>query len=298
MNGRAPSRTILCSLVLLALGGTLQASQPTSAPAGFPTAGSDAAGRTSASPVEPTPRRASLTGAVVGSPTTAPAEGGSGVRGTIRQLRRADLAPLSSDGGAADLERAIRELNAVLVLPKPQETPAPSPSSRPAPAPVATTQVTSAPVVVKTATTQPAAVVRGLSPETLEQLRTLAPKGVASPLELADALYRIREHEAAAVLYAQAMEQESPAEDKAWALFQMGNCLREKDPARAMEAFKKLLAEQPNSQWSVLAGVQSQVIEWQSANKPAALLEDVARTMTGQEPTPTTGPASRPAVSR
>jgi len=209
-------------------------------------------------------------------PTTAPTQPAATIRDSLKELRRASLTAPASEGAAADLQRAIRNVSAVQVRPKTTD-PTPTESAvQPATGP-AQTEPTSAPNTVGrlVLASRPASAPVGISPQTLEQLKKAAPKGLASPLELADTLLAAGEMEAADVFYSQALQQEQSDENKAWTLFQIANCRRGKDPAAAKALYRKLQDEQPNSPWSIVAAAQVQLIDWQLANKPGAVLSDV-----------------------
>jgi hypothetical protein len=224
-------------------------------------------------------------------PTTAPTQPAATIKDSLKELRRASLTAPASDGTAADLQRAIRSVSAVQVRPKTTD-PTPTESAlQPATGP-AQTQPTSAPTVGRLVlASRPASAPVGISPQTLEQLKKAAPKGLASPLELADTLLAAGEMEAADVFYSQALQQEQPDENKAWTLFQIANCRRGKDPAAAKALYRKLQDEQPNSPWSIVAGAQVQLIDWQLTNKPGAVLSDV------DNPNRKVAPPATPAIA-
>jgi len=140
---------------------------------------------------------------------------------------------------------------------------------------------------VQSATTAPGAPDGALSKETLEALkRVLAdPNQASEPLALAELLYLTGRVSEAAVLYQKALDSTSgnePAsrEDRAWILLQLGNCLRETDPARARDMYTKLVAEHADSPWVELAKAHSQLISWYEQVQPRQWLA-------GSEITPT-----------
>ncbi|RPI61395.1 MAG: tetratricopeptide repeat protein, partial [Planctomycetaceae bacterium] len=104
----------------------------------------------------------------------------------------------------------------------------------------ATSQPTSNPHIVE------------MSPEALEKIKVLAASKSADHAKLADDFYSAGHLTAAGILYEAALKSDSPA-DKDWLLFQSGNCLCDSNQPAAMEAYRKLVAEFPNSPWTPLA---------------------------------------------
>ena len=56
--------------------------------------------------------------------------------------------------------------------------------------------------------------------------------------------------------------------DRAWILFQLGNCLRETDSAKAQEAYMKLVSEYPDSPWTELAKAHGRLLTWYQKSRP------------------------------
>lgn len=113
-----------------------------------------------------------------------------------------------------------------------------------------------------------------LSQAMLTQLEGLLqdPAQVRNPLEVAELLFLGGRPTEARVFYEKALalmsaQDEATGEDRAWALFQLGNCLRETDIVEAKEAYMKLIADYPSSPWTELAKAHGRLITWyQSAN--------------------------------
>lgn len=76
-------------------------------------------------------------------------------------------------------------------------------------------------------------------------------------------------------MYQMAMQQDPTPVDRAWALFQLGNCKRKDDPEMAMGFYRRLLTEYPDSQWGGVAEIQDQLIEWRRINNPAKLIKEL-----------------------
>ena len=114
-----------------------------------------------------------------------------------------------------------------------------------------------------------------ITPETLERLKKTAPDAFADPSELADALFSNGNLEAAGYFYQVNLKRTLTPEDKAWTLFQIGNCLVDIDATKAEELYKKLLADFPDSPWVLLAEGKVELIEWYRLNKPQTVLESL-----------------------
>jgi len=103
------------------------------------------------------------------------------------------------------------------------------------------------------------------------------PQNVKNPLELADLLYNCGRLKEAAVFYQQALDVNDTEnvmyKDKAWLLFQAGNCLQKIEPEKAVKMYRRLLAEYPDSIWTQPAAAKSHLIEWYLQQKPQTLLK-------------------------
>jgi len=64
------------------------------------------------------------------------------------------------------------------------------------------------------------------------------------------------------------------AQDKAWILFQTGNCLRDDDLANAGKMYRQLIAEYPNSPWIDLAKARLNLIDWYQKSKLQTLIAE------------------------
>jgi tetratricopeptide (TPR) repeat protein len=94
---------------------------------------------------------------------------------------------------------------------------------------------------------------------------------VRDPLEMAELLFLSGQATEAAPFYAEALDRLSNTEpsydaDRAWVLFQLGNCLRETDTAKAQEAYTKLISEYPDSPWTELARAHGRLLAWYRKN--------------------------------
>jgi hypothetical protein len=118
-----------------------------------------------------------------------------------------------------------------------------------------------------------------LPAETEKALRHLIqnPDRVEDPFELAELLFLSGQRTEAAVFYQKAldlmdMEAATTHEDRAWILFQLGNCLRETNITQAKDIYVKLIAEYPNSPWTELAKAHGRLITWYQKAKPTQLV--------------------------
>jgi len=115
--------------------------------------------------------------------------------------------------------------------------------------------------------------------ETLQMLRNLAqnPEKLDNPLELGDILFISGNVKEAVTFYSEALKRKDPNDagvswDRAWILFQTGNCLRNDDLPAAAKMYRQLLTEYPNSPWAGLATAQSNLIAWYLKDEPEKLM--------------------------
>jgi len=62
--------------------------------------------------------------------------------------------------------------------------------------------------------------------------------------------------------------------NRAWILFQIGNCLRDDELPTAMKMYRQLIAEYPDSPWADLAKARSKLIDWYQKDNPRALIAE------------------------
>ena len=118
--------------------------------------------------------------------------------------------------------------------------------------------------------------------ETLQMLRNLAqdPEKLDNPLELGEILFVSGNLKEAAMFYSEALKRKDPNDvsaswDRAWILFQIGNCLRNDDLPAAAKMYQQLLTEYPNSPWADMASAQSNLIAWYLKDEPVKLMLQV-----------------------
>jgi|GEM_PF-945840 len=156
------------------------------------------------------------------------------------------------------------------------------------PAAVLPAETEQQPLVSSTAT-QPAG--KSNSDHTLQivegQLKD--PNQITNPFELAEILFRSGRMVPAGLCYKQAlsiMPTDDPNldTDRAWILFQIGNCLKDEDPNTARVSYAELIRTHPESPWTEIAKVRYGLIEWNQQEKPVELIQQFNR-----QKTPTNG---------
>jgi len=138
-----------------------------------------------------------------------------------------------------------------------------------------------------------------VSAQTLQMLENLEQSAVErlhNPMQLAEILFLSGHLKQAATFYQQALNRIDPndvmsAQDKAWILFQIGNCLRENqgdqpegldrsksrqalDGAEAKKMYRRLIEECPNCPWADLAMSRENLIDWFLNDEPEKLIEE------------------------
>ena len=116
---------------------------------------------------------------------------------------------------------------------------------------------------------------------TLKRIMELTkhPEKVNNPFELGETLFLSDNLQTAAVFYKEALKRQDPnnissAQNRAWLLFQVGNCLRDYDRNAAKEYYGKLITEYPNLPWAELAKIQSDLIDWYNQINPQKLIQE------------------------
>ena len=129
-----------------------------------------------------------------------------------------------------------------------------------------------------------------ISPQTLVVVEELSrrPEEAANPYELGEVLFLSGYMKEAAIFYREALNRKSAddpgsARQRAWGLFQLGNCLRHDDMSGARQAYRQLIEQYPGSLWTDLAIAQDQLLEWYLSEEPGALIE--AEILQANQPT-------------
>ncbi len=99
------------------------------------------------------------------------------------------------------------------------------------------------------------------------------PNTLANPFEMAEALYKVGRYKESAACYGVALARASSAEkstvpeaDRAWMLFQRGNCHARLDAHEAIKIYKQMMTEYPASEWTPIAIGREQLLQWYIAS--------------------------------
>jgi len=175
------------------------------------------------------------------------------------------------------LRQMIKEINSIEFKPKQQSLEAaidPNSKSQSKKTVVATSSTQKTIVQIENTPTN-----SQLTTQTLQILKDLSqhPEKIENPFDLAEILFNAGYLKEAAICYQQALKdiqnQSKTDLDKAWILFQIGNCLRKTDMPKALESYKKLIEQYPESQWTELAKAESTLISWFLENNPDAIVK-------------------------
>jgi hypothetical protein len=180
------------------------------------------------------------------------------------------------------LQRLIRQVHTLATNDKSAAQP---PASAPKPPPARPPTVVAAhaeaaePGEAQAAATTASETASELPPEAQKILAGLQknPSRIGDPLETAELLFLSGRPTDAAAFYQEALRRtragdSASADDRAWILFQLGNCLRETDSAKAQDAYAKLMAEFPNSPWTEMARAGSRLLTWYQSTRPDQLM--------------------------
>jgi hypothetical protein len=120
-----------------------------------------------------------------------------------------------------------------------------------------------------------------VSPATAARLKAVAENGteVVNPAALGEVLFRSSCPAEAALFYQIAMERTKPGQDeaadqqRAWLLFQIGNCYYQQDPSsgQARQRYEQLLAEYPSSPWAAVGAARRDLIDLHQKDGPLAV---------------------------
>ncbi|MBN1796301.1 MAG: tetratricopeptide repeat protein [Sedimentisphaerales bacterium] len=110
------------------------------------------------------------------------------------------------------------------------------------------------------------------------QLLKKQPELVKQPFMLAELLYLNGYDEHAAYFYNLALSLQGKSEktddsDKAWLLFQKANCQRLFEPQQAVETYKQLISEYPNSLWFGQAQANLELLQFNLNEEPEKIIE-------------------------
>lgn len=116
---------------------------------------------------------------------------------------------------------------------------------------------------------------------TLKMLGDVAkdPNQLENPFELGEVLYFSGHLKKAAVFYQEALNRTDPDKpgldrNRAWILFQIGNCLKDDDLTKARNMYRQLITEYPGSPWVEPAKAREKLIGWYLKENPKTLIAE------------------------
>ena len=123
-----------------------------------------------------------------------------------------------------------------------------------------------------------------MSNQTLHKVDELLkdPNSIANPLELAEVLFQTGALGPAGLCYKQAFasiaaDDPNVASERAWILFQTGNCLKDNDPNASKESYAELIRTHPDSPWAEIAKTKHGLLDWYQQEQPRKLIEELKR---------------------
>ena len=195
-----------------------------------------------------------------------------------RQLIESRISSLPEDqdsNKADELKQIIEQIRSVKLEP-------PQPAQKP---------TSAAPVEIVTAagvaeqSSQPAQTQPVGNPTSDDTLKLVEnqlkdPNLISNPFELAEILFRSGRQVQAGICYKQALEvlpanDPNVATERAWILFQIGNCLKDEDPNTAMESYAELIRTHSNSPWAEIAKARYSIIELYQQDNPGELIQQL-----------------------
>jgi tetratricopeptide (TPR) repeat protein len=211
------------------------------------------------------------------------------------QLRKSRISPPNQaqyDNKTDELRQLIEQIRSIRVEPtstspvEPQRSPQQPVDTAPPTASEPTTTATFA-----EATTQQApadlhteATTGSISEQTLQKVNDLLKDAnqITNPLELAEILFRSGRPAPAGLCYKKALasiaaDDPNQAYERAWILFQIGNCLKDDDPNAARESYAELIRTYPQSPWAEAARARHGLIDWYQTDKPKELIQQLNR---------------------
>jgi hypothetical protein len=219
------------------------------------------------------------------------------VHRNAQELWRSNIGAPQATTASSELDQMATQVQAISDAAQRPKTADPSAQGQPAPG---ATWAGESNAPAATAQTQPAGP-PPLDANTIERLKLAPPSGPVGKIVLADSLFAQDQFEGAAALYKEALAQDKSGRDRDWALFQIGNCLRTKDPSAARGFYLRVSAECPGSSWAMIAATECQYLDRQQepTTRPAAARGANEARGAGARSTPlTAGPSTPPAAGR
>jgi len=120
-----------------------------------------------------------------------------------------------------------------------------------------------------------------ITEQTLQILKNLSQHldNLRNSFELGETLFLSGNLKEAVIFYREALKRKGPDDvgsvrDRAWTLFQIGNCLRNDDPSTAIKMYGQLIIEYPNSPWKELAEARRKLLDWYQKDEPHKLIAE------------------------
>jgi hypothetical protein len=116
---------------------------------------------------------------------------------------------------------------------------------------------------------------------TLQMIGSVAqdPNKLGNPFELGEVLYFSGHLKEATIFYQEALNRTDAdktglIQDRAWILFQIGNCLKDYDLKKAQNIYRQLITEHTGSPWVEPAKAREKIVDWYLKEKPRALIAE------------------------
>ncbi|MHC4572531.1 MAG: tetratricopeptide repeat protein [Planctomycetota bacterium] len=205
--------------------------------------------------------------------------------GLGRQLWRARIGIPNvekDESGKNELQRIIEQIRSIKFVPE-QKKPEPVIVIEPTPTtePNESLPITDASTSVSQAHSELELPDKPIPDKTLQMLQNASQHmdQLGNPLELAEVLFISENAKEAASFYREALnrkrgDDKQAAQDRAWILFQIGNCLRTGDPLTAKKIYVQLINEYPDSPWTDLAKARGKLLDWYEKDRPRTLIGD------------------------
>ncbi len=120
-----------------------------------------------------------------------------------------------------------------------------------------------------------------ITDRTLQMIGSVAqdPNQMENPFELGEVLYFSGHLKEATIFYQEALNRTDADKsglnrDRAWILFQIGNCLKDYDLKKAQNIYRQLITEHPGSPWVEPAKTREKIVDWYLKEKPRALIAE------------------------
>jgi TolA-binding protein len=217
-----------------------------------------------------------ISAAIPGNPTT----------NIGRQLWRAGISVYEGERDNKrknELKRLIEQVRSIEF--KPPKQPEPFITIEPVPTKIVEPNQTPSDIVVieesSNKTIESKLLYEPVTDRTLQMLDNVAqdPNQLENPFELGEVLYFSGHLKQAAVFYQEALNRTDPdkpglTRNRAWILFQIGNCLKDDDLTKAQNMYRQLIAECPGSPWVEPAKAREKLIDWFLKVKPQTLIAE------------------------